>query len=146
MHQCLKPKRIYIKVTSINSKRCSSLKRSRKAKFHVSLKTSRRFNKFIPFSHLFQVLFELEKRSSLVTSAFSATSCTCDTASLHSSTRLAPPSCDGLPVLLVQDLAVRAQVSKLDSYNNDTYDDCIIHICYFYIAYYTECTTLSFYQ
>ena len=52
------------------------------AKFHGGYK------KWIPFSHLFQILYELEKKSSLVTRALSAKSCTCDTVSLHSCTRL----------------------------------------------------------
>ena len=52
------------------------------AKFHGS------FKKWIPFSHLFQILYELEKKSSLVTRALSAKSCTRDTDSLHSCTRL----------------------------------------------------------
>ena len=52
------------------------------AKFHGG------FKKPIPFSHLFQVLFELEKKSSLVTRALSAKSYTRDTDSLHSCTRL----------------------------------------------------------
>ena len=46
------------------------------------------FKKLIPFSHLFQILYELEKKSSLVTRALSAKSCTRDTDSLHSCTRL----------------------------------------------------------
>ena len=46
------------------------------------------FKKLIPFSHLFQVHFELEKKSSLVTRALSVKSCTRDTDSLHSCTRL----------------------------------------------------------
>ena len=40
------------------------------------------------FSHLSQILYELEKKSSLVTRALSAKSCTRDTDSLHSCTRL----------------------------------------------------------
>ena len=46
------------------------------------------FKKLIPFSHLFQILYELEKKSSLVTRALSAQSCTRDADSLHSCTRL----------------------------------------------------------
>ena len=46
------------------------------------------FKKWIPFSHLSQILYELEKKSSLVTRALSANSCTRDTDSLHSCTRL----------------------------------------------------------
>ena len=52
------------------------------AKFHGG------FKKLIPFSHLSQILYELEKKSSLVTRALSAKSCTRDTDSLHSCTRL----------------------------------------------------------
>ena len=52
------------------------------AKFHGG------FKKWISFSHLFQILYELEKKSSLVTRALSAKSCTRDTDSLHSCTRL----------------------------------------------------------
>ena len=52
------------------------------AKFHGG------FKKLIPFLHLFQILYELEKKSSLVTRALSAKSCTRDTDSLHSCTRL----------------------------------------------------------
>ena len=52
------------------------------AKFHGG------FKKWIPFSHLSQILYELEKKSSLVTRALSAKSCTRDTDSLHSCTRL----------------------------------------------------------
>ena len=46
------------------------------------------FKKWIPFSHLSQILYELEKKSSSVTRALSAKSCTRDTDSLHSCTRL----------------------------------------------------------
>ena len=46
------------------------------------------FKKWILFSHLSQILYELEKKSSLVTRALSAKSCTRDTDSLHSCTRL----------------------------------------------------------
>ena len=42
----------------------------------------------MPFSHLSQILYELEKKSSLVTRALSAKSCARDTDSLHSCTRL----------------------------------------------------------
>ena len=42
----------------------------------------------MPFSHLSQTLYELEKKSSLVTRAPSAKSCARDTDSLHSCTRL----------------------------------------------------------
>ena len=52
------------------------------AKFHGG------FKKWIPFLHLSQILYELEKKSSLVTRALSAKSCTRDTDSLHSCTRL----------------------------------------------------------
>ena len=52
------------------------------AKFH------RGFKELIPFSHLSQILCELEKKSNLVTHALSAKSCTRDTDSLHSCTRL----------------------------------------------------------
>ena len=52
------------------------------AKFHGG------FKKWISFSHLFQILYELEKKSSLVTRALSAKSCTRDTDSLHSCTWL----------------------------------------------------------
>ena len=51
-------------------------------------KVSSGFKKWIPFSHLSQILYELEKKSSLVTRALSAKSCTRDTDSLHSCTRL----------------------------------------------------------
>ena len=51
-------------------------------------KVSGGFKKWIPFSHLSQILYELEKKSSLVTRALSAKSCTRDTDSLHSCTRL----------------------------------------------------------
>ena len=51
-------------------------------------KASSGFKKWIPFSHLSQILYELEKKSCLVTSALSAKSCTRDTDSLHSCTRL----------------------------------------------------------
>ena len=70
----------------------------------------------MPFSHLSQILYELEKKSSLVTRALSAKSCTRDTDSLHSCTRLR----------LVQEMAClyhsckilprKALVPKLDSY------------------------------
>ena len=46
------------------------------------------FKKWMPFSHLSQILYELEKKSSLVTRALSAKSCARDTDSLHSCTRL----------------------------------------------------------
>ena len=46
------------------------------------------FKKWMLFSHLSQILYELEKKSSLVTRALSAKSCTRDTDSLHSCTRL----------------------------------------------------------
>ena len=52
------------------------------AKFHGG------FKKWIPFLHLFKILYELEKKSSLVTHALSAKSCTHNTDSLHSCTRL----------------------------------------------------------
>ena len=52
------------------------------AKFHGG------FKKLIPFLHLFQILYELEKKSSFVTRALSAKPCTRDTDSLHSCTRL----------------------------------------------------------
>ena len=63
----------------------------------------------------FQLLFELEKKSSLVIRAFSAKSYTHDTESsfLHSAT---PRARDGLSVSLVQDLAEKALVTKLNSY------------------------------
>ena len=48
------------------------------------------------FHYLFQLLFELEKKSSLVTRALSAKSCTHDTDSLHSCTQLTPRAWDGL--------------------------------------------------
>ena len=51
-------------------------------------KVSSGFKKWIPFSHLSQILYELEKKSSLVTRTLSAKSCTRDTDSLHSCTRL----------------------------------------------------------
>ena len=51
-------------------------------------KVSSGFKKWIPFSHLSQILYELEKKSSLVTRALSAKSCTRDTDGLHSCTRL----------------------------------------------------------
>ena len=51
-------------------------------------KVSSGFKKWIPFSHLSQILYELEKKSSFVTRALSAKSCTRDTDSLHSCTRL----------------------------------------------------------
>ena len=83
------------------------------AKFHGG------FKKLIPFSHLFQILYELEKKSSLVTRALSAKSCTRDTDSLHSCTRLVPPRArDGLSESLMQDFAEKALVPKLDSYSN----------------------------
>ena len=52
------------------------------AKFHGG------FKKWIPIFTPFQILYELEKKSSLVTRALSAKSCTRDTDSLHSCTRL----------------------------------------------------------
>ena len=61
------------------------------------------------------IVYELEKKSSLVTRAFSAKSCTRDTDSLHSCTRRAR---DGLSVSRVQDFAEKALVPKLDSYRN----------------------------
>ena len=54
----------------------------KKAKFQEG------FKKWMLFSHLSQILYELEKKSSLVTRALSAKSCTRDTDSLHSCTRL----------------------------------------------------------
>ena len=72
------------------------------AKFHGG------FKKWIPFSHLFQILYELEKKSSLVTRALSAKSCTCDarqSSFLHSAT---PRARDGLSVSRVQDFAEKA--------------------------------------
>ena len=58
------------------------------------------------FHNPFQLIFELEKISNLVTHAFSAKSYTRDTDSLHSCTQLR----------LMQDLAEKALVPKLDSY------------------------------
>ena len=75
------------------------------------------FKKWIPFSHLSQILYELEKKSSLVTRALSAKSCTRDTDSLHSCTRLRLVQEMALSVSLVQDFAEKALVPKLDSYN-----------------------------
>ena len=46
------------------------------------------FKKLIPFLHLSEILYELGKKSSLVTRALSAKSCTRDTDSLHSCTQL----------------------------------------------------------
>ena len=46
------------------------------------------FKKWMLFSHLSQIRYELEKKSSLVTRALSAKSCARDTDSLHSCTRL----------------------------------------------------------
>ena len=60
----------------------------------------------------------LEKKSTLVTRAFSAKSYTHDTDRLHSCTRLRlvqEMAC--LSVSLVQDLAEKALVPKLDSYS-----------------------------
>ena len=74
------------------------------AKFHGG------FKKWIPFSHLSQILYELEKKSSLVTRALSAKSCTRDTDTAT------PCARDGLSVSLVQDFAEKALVPKLDSY------------------------------
>ena len=51
----------------------------------------------------FQILYELEKKSSLVTRALSAKSCTRDTDSLHSCTRLR----------LVQEMACLNHFSKI---------------------------------
>ena len=65
------------------------------------------FKKWIPFSHLSQILYELEKKSSLVTRALSAKSCTRDTDSLHSCTRLR----------LVQEMACLYHSCTRDSYN-----------------------------
>ena len=82
------------------------------------------------------IVYELEKKSSLVTRAFSAKSCTRDTDSLHSCTRLRLVQemaclyheCKILPrkhsypnlipiVSRVQDFAEKALVPKLDSYS-----------------------------
>ena len=61
------------------------------------------------FLNIFQLFFELEKKSSLGTSAFSAKSCTSDTDRpfLHEA--------NASTVALVQDLAEKALVPKLDS-------------------------------
>ena len=50
------------------------------------------------FHNLNQILFEFEKKSSLVTHALSAKSCTRDTDSLHSCTRLANASCKNIGI------------------------------------------------
>ena len=62
------------------------------------------------------IVYELEKKSSLVTRAFSAKSCTRDTDSLHSLHSATPRARDGLSVSSVQDFAEKALVPKLDSY------------------------------
>ena len=80
-------------------------------------KVSGGFKKWIPFSHLSQILYELEKKSSLVTRALSAKilhSWYRQSSFLHSA---APRARDGLSVSLVQDFAEKALVPKLDSYN-----------------------------
>ena len=68
------------------------------------------------FHNLFQLLFELEKKSSLVTHGLSTKSCMSDT-DRPFLTQLTPHARDGLSVSLVQDLVERARVTKLDSYN-----------------------------
>ena len=61
------------------------------------------------------IVHELEKKSSLVTRAFSAKSCTRDTDSLHSCTRLRLVQ-EMACLCQVQDFAEKALVPKLDSY------------------------------
>ena len=87
------------------------------------------FKKLIPFSHLFQILYELEKKSSLVTRALSAQSCTRDADSLHSA---APRARDGLSESLMQDLGEKALVPKLDSYISVhiSADSCTLNLLY----------------
>ena len=81
-------------------------------------KVSSGFKKWIPFSHLSQILYELEKKSSF---GYSCSLCKIlhswyrQSSFLHSAT---PRARDGLSVSLVQDFAEKALVPKLDSYKN----------------------------